>query len=247
MEFTIQLARAGFHIVLLARREPRLQQQAADLSHRYGVATRVLAVDLAQQDFLPKIVEATADISVGLLVNCAGFALTSAFIDAGLDDTLDLIRVNCIAPVATSYHFGRLMAQRGKGGIINVSSAASFLPVPNWSTYAASKAFVRYFSEAIWHELRSKHVDVLMLCPGSTDTEFSKIAGVAMAGMPVSPVVERALKSIGKKPGVVVGLANWLATTLTRLVSRRGNIWLGSMMIPVPDPSHLSPSQSGEK
>lgn len=231
MEFCNQLAKAGFNIALLARRESRLKDLAADLSKRYGITTKTLPINLAEHDFLSKVAENTADLQIGLLVNCAGFALTGALIDTPLNDTLDLMQVNCIAPVVLSQHFGRLMAEQGRGGIINVSSAASFLPVPNWSTYASSKAFVRFFSEALWFELKKKSVDVLAFCPGATDTEFNKKAGITMSGMNVTPVVECALKSIGRKPGVVVGVGNWLATTLTRFVSRRGNIWLGSLMV----------------
>ena len=230
-EFCRQLAARKLNLVLVARRADRLQQLSATLTQAHGIETRVVVADLSRDDFLAPIAAATDALDVGLLVNNAGFALTGKFLEHVLDGALALQNVNCRAPMMLAHHFGRRMVQRGRGGIINVSSASAFMPLPYWSQYAASKIYLLHLSEALWFELKDQGVDVLALCPGSTRTEFARIAGTQMQGMDPEYVVARALASIGRRPSVVPGLGNVVASWIGRLLTRRRAVILGSMVV----------------
>ena len=198
-EFCRQLAAQKFNLVLIARRTERLQRLASILAATYSIQTKIVSVDLASDNFLRHIIAETASLDVGLLVNNAGFALTGRFLDHKLEDELALLYVNCRAPLMLAHHFGKKMAQQRRGGIINVSSVAAFMPLPFWTHYSASKVYSLYFSEGLWFELKKNGVDVLALCPGSTRTEFATVSGTSMQGMQVDPVVRCALENLGKK------------------------------------------------
>lgn len=230
-EFCRQLAAQKFNLVLIARRTERMQQLAKILGEAHSIQTKVLSVDLASNDFLQHVAPQTESLDVGLLVNNAGFAVTGRFLDQKLEDHLALLHVNCRAPLILAHHFGRKMAQQSKGGIINVSSAAAFMPLPFWTCYSASKIYSLYFSEGLWFELKKNGIDVLALCPGSTRTEFATVAGTDMQGMQVEPVVRLAMNSLGKKVSVIAGLGNAMATLFSRVVSRKLAVIIGSKVI----------------
>ena len=123
------------------------------------------------------------------------------------------------------------MGERGKGGIINVSSASAFIPMPLWTNYAASKAYNLHFSNGLWYELKEKGVDVLCLCPGATQTEFSKVAGTKSGGMQAAEVVKIALKNLGKKTTVITGMSNRSITFILRFIPRKALIKLGAKVV----------------
>lgn len=230
-EFCKQLAALKFNLVLIARRTERLQRLGSALADAHSIQTKIISVDLASNDFLQRVATETESLDVGLLVNNAGFALTGRFLDHKLEDELALLYVNCRAPLMLAHHFGGKMAQQRRGGIINVSSAAAFMPLPFWTHYSASKIYSLYFSEGLWFELKKNGVDVLALCPGSTRTEFATIAGTSMQGMQVEPVVQLAIKSLGRKISVISGVGNALAAVFSRVISRKRAVLIGSMVI----------------
>lgn len=230
-EFSRQLAAKRFNLVLVARREMRLKRLADELARNHLVQIRVVPADLAAVDFLDYIAEATKDIDIGLVVNNAGFALTGDFLDHALEDEVALLNVNCRTPMILAHYFGKRMAHKGRGGIINISSAAAFIPLPYWTNYSASKIYLLHFSEALWFELRKSGVDVLAVCPGSTRTEFAKVAGTQMQGGEAAPIVAAALENLGKKVSLVPGIGNVLTTILSRILTRRQSVLLGSMVI----------------
>ncbi|HEY0720420.1 MAG TPA: SDR family oxidoreductase [Gammaproteobacteria bacterium] len=219
--FCRQLAARGMHLILVARRQQRLVQLANELERQHGVQCKVIAGDLASDEFLTELFAATASLEVGLLVNNAGFAQTGNFLARPVEQHLSLLQVNCRAPLMLAHNYGNRMARRGRGGIINVASAAAFLPMPHWGNYAASKAYLLFFSEALGFELQERGVDVLALCPGATRTEFSNVAGTRHGGMEAGEVVACALKSLGKRPLAIAGFTNRLIVLFTRLCSRR--------------------------
>jgi uncharacterized protein len=220
-EFSRQLAKLGLNLILVARRKERLDDLARQLEVRSKIEIRAVAADLSQPDFMPLILSATGSLEVGLLVNNAGFGLAGNFLDHELERELALLDVNCRAPVILTHEFGRRMAQRKRGGIIFVSSVSAYLATPFEASYAASKVYELSLAESLWYELKKYGVDVLTLCPGSTDTEFHEISGVrAVAAMHVKPVVELALKKLGKKPSVISGWHNRLLVGLLKLVPR---------------------------
>ena len=220
-EFAVQLAGKGLNLVLLARRKQRLDELARRLEHRNRIQTKTIVADLTQPGFLPRVMAETQSIEIGLLVNNAGFGLAGKFLDHDLEKELALLDVNCRAPLILTHLFGRQMAQRRKGGIIFVSSVSGYIATPLAATYAASKAYDLFLAEALGYELAKDGVDVLGLCPGSTATEFQQIAGLRpVAPMPVAPVVQSALKQLGKKRLVIPGWRNRFLVLLLKLAPR---------------------------
>jgi short-subunit dehydrogenase len=224
-EFSSQLAEAGLNLILVARRKQRLDDLAQQLEEKNKIQVRALRADLSQPDFMSAIDSATRSIEVGLLVNNAGFGLGGNFLDHQLERELALLDVNCRAPLILTHEFGRRMAERGRGGIIFVSSVSGYIATPLEASYAASKVYELFLAESLWYELKKTGVDVLALCPGSTVSEFHELAGVrAVAAMPVKPVIAMALKKLGKKPSVITGWHNRLLVSLLRLAPRRLSI-----------------------
>lgn len=230
-EFCRQLSAVGFNIVLVARREENLRKLAVNLEGKYKIKTKILPVDLSKPGFQDLIIEETCMLDIGLVVNNAGFALTGNFIDHSIEDELRLHHVNCTAPLLLMHHFAKSMVKKGRGGIINVSSASSFLPMPGWSHYAASKAYLTRISQGVWYELKEKNIDVLALCPSSVQTEFHKVAGTKEAGLDVTAVVKAGLKNLGKKPVIVPGLGTRIGIFVLRFLSGKTAIKLGATAV----------------
>jgi uncharacterized protein len=156
------------------------------------------------------------------LVNNAGFGLAGHFLEHELEEELGLLNVNCRAPLILTHVFGRQMAQRKKGGIIFVSSVSAYIATPFEASYAASKVYELFLAESLEYELKKSGVDMLALCPGSTQTEFHEIAGSrAVAPMLVQPVVELAIKKLGKKPIAIPGWHNRALVYLLKFTPRR--------------------------
>jgi short-subunit dehydrogenase len=181
--FAQQLAARGFDLVLVARDEQRLQKVAAELRAAYGVAAEVLAADLTDREQLGWVEARLADPArpVELLVNNAGFGLKGRFLDNSADTETLMLEVLVTAVLRLSHAALGPMAERGHGGVINVSSVAAFLPR---GTYAAAKAWVNSFSEWAAQEYRPQGVRVMSLCPGFTKTEFHERMNVGRGSAP---------------------------------------------------------------
>jgi short-subunit dehydrogenase len=221
--FARRLAEVRMNLVLVARREDRLRKLAEDLQSQYSVSTRVVRVDLSQDNFLSVIEQATADVSVGLLVNNAGIATTGKFLDNDVGSELALLHVNSRAPLILTHHFGRSMRQRGRGGIIFVASTVAFAGVPAMSNYAGSKAQALVLAEGLAKELRNDGIAVLALCPGPTRTALWPAGSGPGSAMPPRAVVDIALKNLGRTTTVVAGWKNSLTALATRLLPRAWN------------------------
>lgn len=221
-EFAVQLARRGLNLVLVARRKERLDDLAQDLERRDKIQVRTLPVDLSTADFMADIAAATQAIEVNLVVNNAGFGLGGGFLDHEIAKEIDLLAVNCRAPLILAHVFGRRMKERKKGGIIFVASVSGYLATPGEASYAASKVFELSLAESLWYELKQYGIDVLALCPGNTTTEFHELAGIKnVAPMRVEPVVAAALKNLGKGPSIVTGWRNRLLVAAVKFAPRR--------------------------
>jgi short-subunit dehydrogenase len=221
--FARRLAEMGLNLVLVALPEDRLKRVADDLQRAYSVRTRLVPVDLSQGDFLPPIQQGTGDLHVGLLVNNAGIATTGRFLDNDLAAELTMVHINNCAPLSLAHHFGRLMRQRGRGGIIFVSSIAAYAAIPSMSNYAASKAHDLVFAEGLARELRQDGISVLALCPGPMRTNLWPAGSTLFLPMQPEVVVDIALKKLGRKTTVVAGRRNALTAFATRLLPRAWN------------------------
>ena len=166
------------NLVLVARNTAALEKLAAELRREHQIEVHVLTADLAKPESAREIFEQTGrgGITVDVLVNNAGFGLHGAFAELPLPRQLEIIQVNVTALVALTGLFLPGMVRRKRGGILNVGSVAGFVPGPNMAIYYASKAFVQSFTEALGEELRGSGVAVSVLCPGPTESNFSKVA-----------------------------------------------------------------------
>jgi hypothetical protein len=220
--FARALARDGVSVVLAARREERLRSLAAALEQEHGVATRVVAVDLAERDGAARLADAVADLDVAMLVANAGFGHAGRFTALEEARLVEMVQVNCTAALVLARRLLPRMTERGRGALVFTGSLAAKQPMPLHATYAASKAFVELLGEALWAEHRGTGVDVLVLEPGTTETEFQAVAGeVAHAGESPDRVVAVALEALGRQPSVAVGWWRWLRGNLgMRLLPR---------------------------
>lgn len=181
-EFARQLAQRGNDLVLVARDKARLETLAKSLSNEFAADCEVLAADLTDATQLAAVEERAR--TVDILVNNAGFGTFGRFDELDLDAEVREINLNVVALVRLTHAAAGPMVARGKGGILNVSSLASYQPGPSNATYAATKAFVTSFTEAVHEELNGTGVAVTVLCPGFTRTEFQERANVPSTDVP---------------------------------------------------------------
>src|SRR3954451_1667726 len=172
-QFARQLAARGHDVVLVARRADRLERLAADLPTQAHAVPCDLATDAAA---LPKRV-ADLGVEVDLLVNNAGFGTSGPFLEHDPARDAMQVRLNCEAVVTLCHAFLPRMVDRRRGGVINVASSAGFQPIPYESVYAATKAFVISFTDALHTELRGTGVRAMAVNPGPVPTERQQVAG----------------------------------------------------------------------
>ena len=177
-----ELAARGAKLILTARRRDRLQALAAELaanSPDTRIETRIVVADLNDPSAPQQIFDATegSGLVVDILVNNAGLGLYGAFHTSDADQESGMVRVNCEAVVRLSRLFIPCMVERRRGWMLVLASTASFQPVPYLSTYAATKAFDRFFALGVAAEVAKFGVKVTALCPGTTESEFFEVAG----------------------------------------------------------------------
>ena len=228
--FARRLAAEGHNLVLVARSKDKLHRLCDELMIEHQITAHYVAVDLIDFEADQRLFDETEkyNLEVEWLINNAGFGSMGDFAQLNLESELEMIGLNVMALVALTHRYLRKMRERGSGTIINVASTASFQPVPFMATYAATKAFVRSFSEAIAEENRPFNINVLALCPGPTETNFFEAANIGTnvkdafmkKGMQTSEaVVEAALTALGRGKSVAVsGWTNWLMARLGNFV-----------------------------
>ncbi len=179
-ELARQLAARGHNLVLVARREERLAELAEEVRLAHGVAAEVRACDLGDDDQRAQLIAAlrAGERHLAGLCNNAGYGSFGRFHELELDRETGMVRLNVLALHELTGAFLPEMVRRGSGAILEVASVAAFQPIPNTATYAATKAFVHSFAEAVAAELHGTGVSVTSLCPGPVATEFGEAAGV---------------------------------------------------------------------
>jgi short-subunit dehydrogenase len=225
--FAEALARRGLNVVLLARQEDRLRSTAARLKEAYGVDVVAFAADVADHE---GVKERLTDLNlpIGLLVYDAAYAPIGLFEEVTEDQLVRATEVNVQAPLLLAKFLSAPMIERGRGGIVLMSSLAGSQGSPNIAAYAATKSFNAILAEGLWKELGPHGVDVLacmagaILTPGYQEAESAK---PAPGTLEAKDVAEQTLNALGKGPIVIPGAVNKLARfILMRVLSRRAAI-----------------------
>ena len=226
--FARQLAALGKDLVLVARREEKLNALARELESLHAVQVRVIAVDLARPDSASDLYAETQrfGLDIDLLVNNAGFARAGDFGELPFDVQADMVRLNVNTLTELTRLYLPAMRQRRRGGVINVASNAAFQPVPYIAVYGATKAYVLSLSEAIAEEVAADGVTVMALCPGATATDFHDTAGVwvqKQSSMPTpDEVVAAGLRAFERgRRSFLHGATNQLTALASRFLPRR--------------------------
>src|SRR5882762_2687029 len=236
--FARKLAARGRNVFLVARSEDKLITLCNELGRSNSIRAQYVALDLSKPESPARLFEETAKrgLQVDMLINNAGFGSMGEFSKLDLARELNMIDLNIKALVELTHRFLQPMIERRQGAIINVASTAAFQPVPFMATYAATKAFVLSFSEALWEENRPYGVKVLALCPGVTETNFFDAANIqrppARIVQTPEAVVDAALRGLARgKSHTISGWTNFFVTESERLLPRSTVVRIAGMML----------------
>ena len=237
--FAQELAQKPMNLVLVARSEEKLELLAQKLRAQYKVNVDIIVQDLtapnAAKDVFDKVNQ--KGITIDLLVNNAGFGDYGDFAERDGEKQIKIVQLNILALVDLTHRFLPGMRDRRSGGIINMASSAAFQPMPYFTVYAASKAFVLSFSEALWAENRRYNVDILAVCPGPSATSFfadaefpSFLAKAAeLNATPPEVIVREALEALKNKHSSIVpgDIKNQVLVNIPRFLPREAlvNLW----------------------
>jgi uncharacterized protein len=246
-----ELARRGYGVTLVARREDRLRELAEELSARYHIRAEVIAADLsvaASRHSIPELMDGLG-LTVDVLVNNAGFTTMGPVRTSDRDAELAMVRTNVEAVVDLCTLFTPGMVSRHQGAILNTASTAAFQPLPGQAVYGASKAFVLSYGRALGSELKDTGVTVTTLCPGPVETGFAEASGLSdeQAGaalpkfmwIPADQVARAAVAGLAAgRPLVIPGAANRVGAVAGHLIP---NSWI----LPILAKQHPALQDSG--
>jgi uncharacterized protein len=223
--FARQLASKGLNLLLVARGQEGLDRLAAELRTRHGIEAHTLALDLGCPDLGARIANLVAGRDVGLLVYNAAASVIGSFVDSPLAQQLHVLDVNCRGPLLLAHMLGKPMAERGRGGIVLMTSMAASQGGPWLASYAASKAFNLVLAEGLWDELRHRGVDVVACRAGATQTPGYEASRPRPSRVPLlapDQVAREALAALGRGPSVIPGaFYRFSAFVMNRLLPRR--------------------------
>ena len=230
-----ELARRGADLVLVARRQARLEALAVDLAEKYGTVSTVIPLDLTRADAVPELVSDLREraITVGTLVNNAGFGTFGTVLDSDQARETEQVALNVHALTALTHAFLPDLVETASlhphtAALVNLASTAAFQPVPRMAVYGATKAYVLSYTEAVSYETRASGLKVTAICPGPADTEFFEIAqtsgGKKGTPLTVDEVMRASFAALDRSvtPSVVlVGARNALLARVASVYPRR--------------------------
>lgn len=220
-ELAIQLADAGFNLIINGRDEEKLAALQKEISSEHSVKIISVAADLATGTGIQSILDTTQDLNIGLLIHSAGFGTAGLFPEIPVNKEINMVQVNVEAVITLSHYFIRKWKEKRKGGIIFLSSLVAFQGVPYSANYAATKAYIQSFAEALSIELKPFSIDVLAAAPGPVDSGFGKRADMQMGkSMLPSEIGVPILKALGRQASVVPGVLSKILVYSLRTVPR---------------------------
>ena len=230
-EFAKIYAKKGYNLVITARRKNNLDRIKQELeSFDTAICVDIIVLDLSKQNSAKELYEVVKQrgILIDILINNAGFGVYGNFIETDIEKEIDMIELNIKSLVVLTKLFLKDMVSRNNGTIINVASTAAFQPGPLMSVYYASKSFVLSFTEAIRNEVRDTNVNISVLCPGPTDTEFEKSASLEESSlftklkvMKPEKVAIIGYKGVNRNKSVIIpGILNNILITFNKIIPR---------------------------
>lgn len=225
--FAFALASKGINLVLVARRRAILEQISQELTKNHHIQTQVIVADLSSDSEVRRVLSEIDGLDIGLLVASAGFGTSGRFIDSDIETELNMVDVNVRSVLALTKHVARRLSNRGRGGIILLSSFFAFQGVPFSANYAATKAYIQSLAEGLRIELAPHGVDILASAPGPTASGFAARADMSKAPMmdTAEEVAERTLRALGRRttvrPGRVAQMMGGGLSLLPRSIRTR--------------------------
>ena len=216
------LVSEGYEVILVARRKTKLDKLAKEL----GDKAKVIVMDISSTYNCMQLYNEVKKEKIDILINNAGFGLFGEFNDISIDKELDMIDLNIKGMHTLTKLFLKDFKKRDQGYILNVASAAGFMPGPLMSAYYASKSYVLNLSMGIYQELKQENsnVSISVLCPGPVETEFNKTAGVSFKAKPLDSMIvaKYAVKKMFKNKLIIIpGLTMKFALFFTRFAPRK--------------------------
>jgi len=187
-EFARQIAASGIHVALVGRREPLLRTVGAECTRASGVQHRIIPLDLSEPDFLPVLADATRDLDIGLVVSNAGTGNPGEFLKHDRQLLHETLRLNTIAHLDITHHFGQKLGERRRGGIILVGALGAENGIPCMANDGGAKAYVHSLGEALHYEFKPLGVYVTVLAAGVTNTAVIDKFGLNPKTMPMKPM-----------------------------------------------------------
>lgn len=224
-ELTTLLAGCGISIIMVGRSASALDTFAKELQRTKHVQSRVLELDLGSPGSHQKLLDSIAELDIGLAVLAAGFGTSGHFVEADLQEELNMLDLNCQAVLKQTHHFAQYFAKRAKGGIILFGSLVGFQGTPYAAHYSATKAYVQTLAEALHVELKGSGVDVLSAAPGPVSSGFAKRANLQMgAALKPEDVGIPILKALGRRQTVLPGFLTKFLVGSLRMLPRWGKV-----------------------
>lgn len=231
--FAEHLAARGLHLVLVARSTERLHELGTALTAAHGIRHRVVTLDLEEPTAPERLMEATADLDIGLLVSNAGAGRPGLLLDQDLSVLRRRLQLNAITHFELAHHVGRRLVARGGGGMLLVAALGGH-GIPHMAQDSAAKGYVLNLGEALHHELKQSGVDVTVLLPGNVETPIIGKLGIDRDWMPLRTLpadvaVQEAMAALLKgRPSHVPGMA---MRTLSRLLPRGLSVRVNGRML----------------
>ena len=232
--FALQLNQLGAKLILTARSRDKLEELASKMNNAI-----VIDGDLSDKDFPDHLYNEiiSRKIEVDILINNAGFGFSGLFLESDKKNYEEMLNLNIYSLTALTHLFLKDMVARKSGGIINISSLASFHPVPFFAVYAATKSYVTSFTTAIYEEYGSSDINILGVCPGYTKTNFNKRAQISSQSMPgytmsSDTVVKQSLRAFEKKKYIIInGKINSFAKFITSILPQKWSLKMTKTII----------------
>jgi short-subunit dehydrogenase len=226
-ETALVYAARGYQPILLARREEKLKNLQEKIEQSYNIEAVIITMDLSQPDSADKLMGVIdkQNLKIDVFINNAGFGLFGAFIEHDTQELEQMLILNMVTLTKLTQFIGSKMVVQGGGKIVNIASTAAYQPVPKLAAYSATKSYVMNFSEAIAYELKDNNVQVTVICPGATQSEFAQVAGFKEGenSFPTSKELAHFIydKVTKGKTNAIHGIKNNLLAFSNRFVPRK--------------------------